>query len=58
MGFCTEQQVKTFLEVAPGFEKLMVGSALGPVLLDVSVAKEQRQAVPTSVRMRSLRKHT
>jgi len=30
MGFCTEQQVKTFLEVAPGFEKLMVGSALGP----------------------------
>jgi polyphosphate kinase len=28
MGFCTEEQAKHFLKVAPGFEKLMVDSGI------------------------------
>jgi polyphosphate kinase 2 (PPK2 family) len=28
MGFCTEEQAKRFLEIVPGFERLMVDSGI------------------------------
>ena len=45
MGFCTEEQARAFLEVAPGFEKLMVASGiiLLKYWLEVSAEEQTRR---------------
>jgi len=45
MGFCTEEQVKRFLEVVPNFEKLMVDSGiiLLKYWLEVSMEEQTRR---------------
>jgi polyphosphate kinase len=45
MGFCSEEQAKRFLEVAPGFEKLMVDSGiiLLKYWLEVSMEEQTRR---------------
>ena len=42
MGFCTEEQSKRFLEVAPGFEKLMVESGIILVKYWLEVSPEEQ----------------
>ena len=42
MGFCTEQQVKRFLEVVPNFEKLMVESGIILVKYWLEVSPEEQ----------------
>ena len=45
MGFCTEEQAKRFLEIVPGFEKLMVDSGiiLLKYWLEVSMEEQTRR---------------
>ena len=45
MGFCTEQQAKRFLEIIPGFEKLMVDSGIILIKywLEVSMEEQTRR---------------
>lgn len=42
MGFCTEQQVKRFLEVVPNFEKLMVESGIILIKYWLEVSPEEQ----------------
>jgi len=42
MGFCTEEQSRRFLEVAPGFEKLMVESGIILVKYWLEVSPKSR----------------
>jgi polyphosphate kinase len=42
MGFCTEQQVKRFLEVVPNFEKLMVESGIILIKYWLEVTPEEQ----------------
>jgi len=45
MGFCTEEQAKRFLEIVPGFEKLMVDSGIILIKywLEVSMEEQTRR---------------
>jgi polyphosphate kinase 2 len=45
MGFCTEEQAKRFLEIVPGFEKLMVDSGIILIKywLEVSMVEQTRR---------------
>lgn len=45
MGFCTEQEAKRFLEIIPGFEKLMVDSGIILIKywLEVSMEEQTRR---------------
>jgi polyphosphate kinase 2 len=45
MGFCTEEQAKRFLEIIPGFEKLMVDSGIILIKywLEVSMEEQTRR---------------
>ncbi len=42
MGFCTEQQAKRFLEIIPGFEKLMVDSGIILIKYWLEVSTEEQ----------------
>jgi polyphosphate kinase 2 (PPK2 family) len=42
MGFCTEEQAKRFLEVVPGFEKLMVESGIILLKYWLEVSSEEQ----------------
>jgi polyphosphate kinase len=42
MGFCTEQQARAFLEVVPGFEKLMVASGIHLLKYWLEVSEEEQ----------------
>jgi len=42
MGFCTEQQVRTFLEVVPNFEKLIVASGIHLLKYWLEVTEEEQ----------------
>ena len=42
MGFCTEEQVKRFLSVAPAFEKLMIESGITLIKYWLEVSEEEQ----------------
>lgn len=42
MGFCTEEQVKRFLEMAPGFEKAMIDSGIILLKYWLEVSQEEQ----------------
>ena len=42
MGFCTEQQVRGFLEVVPNFEKLMIASGIHLLKYWLEVSEEEQ----------------